>query len=188
MSVALQFKPTQGGQAAIWSPSNTGTGLSLTHIQFGSGNRAPSGTEVALLSPEQAVAIAAGFKVSETQIRMSAVFTGTQGYVIREVGVWAGDPAEVGSKLVGYWSQATGDLAVKSPGVDFVFSHDMTLDAGVGDLTILADNAQSAMLAMMMAHEAKADAHPQYLTQAQVQALIEVQSASSQMMYFIGQI
>lgn len=175
MSVALQFKLTQTGQAAVWNANNTGTSLNLTHIQFGSGNRAPSGTETALLSPQQAVAIAAGFSVSSTQIRMSAIFTGNQNYVIREVGLWAGDPAVGGSKLVGYWSQAAGDLAMKSPGVDFIFSHDMTLDAAVpaGSLTILADNAQSAMLAMIAAHEAKADPHPQYTTDAEVNALIE---------------
>jgi hypothetical protein len=175
MSVALQFKLTQTGQAAVWNASNTGTSLSLTHVQFGSGNRTPSGTETALLSPQQAVAIAAGFSVSATQIRMSAIFPGSQNYVIREVGVWSGDPAVVGSKLVGYWSQASGDLATKSPGVDFIFSHDMTLDAAVpaGSLTILADNAQSAMLAMITAHEAKTDPHPQYTTDAEVNALIE---------------
>lgn len=172
MSVALQFKLTQTGQAAVWNANNTGTSLNLTHIQFGSGNRAPSGTETALLSPQQAVAIAAGFSVSSTQIRMSAIFTGNQNYVVREVGLWAGDPAVGGSKLVGYWSQAAGDLAMKSPGVDFIFSHDMTLDAAVpaGSLTILADNAQSAMLAMIAAHEAKADPHTQYATKAGVQA------------------
>ena len=175
MSVALQFKLTQTGQAAVWSANNTGTSLNLTHIQFGSGNRAPSGTETALLSPQQAVAIAAGFSVSSTQIRMSAIFSGNQNYVVREVGLWAGDPAVGGSKLVGYWSQAAGDLAMKSPGVDFIFSHDMTLDAAVpaGSLTILADNAQSAMLAMITAHEAQADPHPQYTTNAEVNALIE---------------
>lgn len=172
MSVALQFKLTQTGQAAVWNANNTGTSLNLTHIQFGSGNRAPSGTETALLNPQQAVAIAAGFSVSTTQIRMSAIFSGNQNYVVREVGLWAGDPAVGGSKLVGYWSQAAGDLAMKSPGVDFIFSHDMTLDAAVpaGSLTILADNAQSAMLAMITAHEAAANPHNQYATKAGVQA------------------
>lgn len=172
MSVALQFKLTQTGQAAVWNANNTGTSLNLTHIQFGSGNRAPSGTETALLTPQQAVAIAAGFSVSTTQIRMSAIFSGNQNYVVREVGLWAGDPAVGGSKLVGYWSQAAGDLAMKSPGVDFIFSHDMTLDAAVpaGSLTILADNAQSAMLAMITAHEAAANPHNQYATKAAVQA------------------
>ncbi|MCE1186341.1 MAG: hypothetical protein LWW92_12130 [Rhodocyclales bacterium] len=175
MSVALQFKLTQTGQVAVWNANNTGTSLNLTHIQFGSGNRVVSGTETALLSPQQAVAIAAGFSVSSSQIRMSAIFSGNQNYVIREVGLWAGDPAVAGSKLVGYWSQASGDLAMKSPGVDFIFSHDMVLDAAVpaGSLTILADNAQSAMLAMITAHEAKADPHPQYTTGAEVNALIE---------------
>lgn len=171
MSLVFQLKLTQTGQTAVWNANNTGTSLNLTHIQFGSGNRAPSGTETALLIPQQAVAIAAGFSVSSTQIRMSGIFSGNQNYVVREVGLWAGDPAVGGSKLVGYWSQAAGDLAMKSPGVDFIFSHDMTLDAAVpaGSLTILADNAQSAMLAMITAHEAAANPHNQYATKAGVQ-------------------
>lgn len=164
MSVALQFKLTQVGQAAVWNATNTGMSLNLTHIQFGSGRRAPSGTELALVQPKQAAPIAAGFSVSPTQIRMSAIFGGALNYMIAEVGLWAGDPAVAGSKLIGYWSQDSADLAAKSAGVDFIFSHDMKLDAAVpaGSLTIQADGAQSAMLAMIMAHEAKSDPHPQY--------------------------
>jgi hypothetical protein len=148
MSVALQFKLTQVGQAAVWNATNTGMSLNLTHVQFGSGRRVPTGTELALLSPKQAAPIAAGFSVSATQIRMTAIFGGAQNYMISEVGLWAGDPAVAGSKLIGYWSQDNADLAAKSAGVDFIFSHDMKLDAAVpaGSLTILADNAQSGGL------------------------------------------
>ena len=165
MSVTLQFKLTQAGQAAVWNSTNTGLALSLTHIQFGSGRRAPTGTELALLTPKQAVPIAAGFRVSPTQIRMTAIFGGTENYTISEVGLWAGDPASGTSKLIGYYSQADADLAIKSAGVDFIFSHDMKLDAALpaGSLTILADNSQSAMLAMILAHESAPDPHPQYL-------------------------
>ncbi|MCE1184471.1 MAG: tail fiber protein [Rhodocyclales bacterium] len=175
MSIALQFKLTLAGQSAVWNASNTGTALNLTHVQFGSGNRTPSGSETALLVPQQTAAIAAGFSVSGSQIRMSAIFSGSQSYVVREVGLWAGDPVVAGAKLIAYWSQASGDLANKSPGVDFIFSHDMVMDAAVpaGSLTILADNAQSAMLSMIAAHEAKLDPHPQYTTDAEVIALIE---------------
>ena len=182
MSLTLQFKLTQAGQAAIWNANNTGLALSLTHIQFGSGNRTPSGAETALLNPQQTTPIAAGFSVSPTQIRMSAIFGGNQNYVVREVGIWAGEPATAGAKLVGYWSQPSGDLAIKSPGVDFVFSHDMALDAALpaGSLTILADNAQSAMLAMISAHEAAANPHLQYATKSALQA--QADSAKSAML------
>jgi hypothetical protein len=183
MSVPLRFKITQGGQTAVWNATRTGLALELTHLQLGSGNRAPSGTETALLAPQQAVPIAAGFSVTPTQIRMAGVFGGSQSYVIREASAWNGPPDVAGSTLVLYWSQESGDLAVKSPGVDFIFSHDMALDDALpaGSLTILADNSQSAMLAMMMAHEAGSNPHSQYLKKS------DVLPAMRSRLYFFGQ-
>ncbi|MET2988286.1 hypothetical protein G5B88_01005 [Herbaspirillum seropedicae] len=165
MSIVFQFKLTVAGQAALFNANHTGTSLNLTHIQFGSGNRTPTGAETALLNPQQLAPIASGLTVSPTQIRMSAIFGGEQYYVIREVGLWAGSPGSTGAVLVAYWSQATGDLAVKSPGVDFVFSHDMSIDSAVpgGNLTIVADTAQAPLLALLAEHERKPDPHPQYV-------------------------
>lgn len=175
MSVTLQFKLTQAGQQAIWNATNTGVSLNITHVQAGNGNKTPTGTETALVSPKQSTPIAAGFSVSPTQIRMSAIFGTASSFSINEIGLWAGTPDAPGSTLVGYWSQASGTLAVKSPGIDFVFTHDMVMDTALtgGSLTILADSAQSAMLNMIMAHEAKADPHPQYVTEAEASAMIE---------------
>lgn len=175
MSVSINFNFTQKGQAAVFNAQKTGTSLNLTHIQLGSGNKVPAGTELALVTPQQVAAIAAGSSVSPTQIRMSAIFSGTTNFNIGEIGLWSGDPAVNTSVLVAYWSQANGFLAVKSNGVDFVFSHDMVLNTAVppGSLTILADQAQSAMLAALASHEAKTDPHPQYTTDAEVMALIE---------------
>lgn len=175
MSIVFQFKLTVAGQAALFNASHTGTSLNLTHIQFGSGNRTPTGAETALLNPQQLAPIASGLTVSPTQIRMSAIFGGEQYYVIREVGLWAGSPGSAGAVLVAYWSQAAGDLAVKSPGVDFVFSHDMSIDSTVpdGKLTILADTAQAPLLALLAEHERKPDPHPQYLTEPRLRPLLE---------------
>lgn len=162
MSTPLQFRMTQAGLAACWNANHTGLSLDLTHIQFGSGHRVPDGLETTLVSPQDKAAIAAGFSVSPTQIRMTAIFTGNTSYPIREVGLWAGDPAMGGSVLVAYWSQAAGELAAKYAGVDFIFAHDMTL-AGIipeGSLTILADTGQSVLLAMLMAHDLDELAHP----------------------------
>lgn len=131
MSLHLPLKLLQRGRTALWNASRTGIALNLTHVQLGSGNRIPGGAETALLEPRQSVAIAAGQVVAPGQIRMSAIFTGEQSYPIREAGLWSGDPALPGSILVAYWSQAAGDLTVKSAGVDFVFSHDLTLDTAL---------------------------------------------------------
>ncbi|MGO0791103.1 tail fiber protein [Herbaspirillum seropedicae] len=143
--------------------------------QFGEDNREPTGAETALLNPQQLAPIASGLTVSPTQIRMSAIFGGEQYYVIREVGLWAGSPGSAGAILVAYWSQATGDLAVKSPGVDFVFSHDMSIDSAApgANLTIVADTAQAPLLALLAEHERKPDPHPQYLTEPRLRPLLE---------------
>lgn len=164
MSVAIQFMLTSVGQLAVWNAKKNGLSLDLTHIQLGSGNRTPDGLEVALVQPQEAAAIAGGSQITPTQVRMAALFSSNAEYEIREIGLWAGNPATAGSVLVGYWSQAAGVLAIKAAGVDFVFSHDMVLDGAVpaGTLNILADTSQAPLLAMIAAHEAKANPHPQY--------------------------
>lgn len=171
MSVALQFSLTVAGQTAAWNAKKTGLSLDLTHIQMGSGNRAPNGLEVALVQPQEAVAIAGGSQIAPNQVRMSALFSSMLGYEIREIGLWSGNPAAPGSVLVGYWSQAAGVLAVKAAGVDFIFSHDMVLDGAVpaGAINVLVDTAQAPLLAMIAAHEAKADPHPQYVSKTALQ-------------------
>ena len=165
MSTNLQFRLTSAGQQAAWNANNTGISLDLTHVQFGSGNRAPTGTETALVTPKAYVAIAAGSRVAPDQIRLSALLTGAASFNIGEIGIWKGVPGQAGSVLFAYWSQAAGYLGSKAPGVDFIFTHDMVLSDAVaaGSVNIVADTSQSAMLAMMADHEAKADPHPQYL-------------------------
>lgn len=171
MSVPIQFTLTVAGQLAVWNAKKSGLSLDLTHIQLGSGNRAPDGSEVALLQAKEAVAIAGGSQITPTQVRMAALFSSNLGYEIREVGLWAGNPANAGSVLVGYWSQVNGLLAVKVGGVDFVFSHDMVFDGALaaGSLNIVADAAQAPLLGMIAAHEGKADPHPQYASRAGIQ-------------------
>jgi hypothetical protein len=171
MSVAIQFSLTAVGQLAAWNAKNTGITLDLTHVQLGSGNRVPDGTEVALLQAKETATIAGGSRITPTQVRMSALYSSNLGYEIREIGLWSGKPGDAGSVLVWYWSQAAGLLAVKAPGVDFVFSHDMVFDGAVpaGVLNIQADAAQAPLLAMLAAHEAKADPHPQYASRAGIQ-------------------
>lgn len=165
MSTPIQFRLTAVGQQAAWNAHNTGLSLELTHVQFGSGNRAPNGSETALLDPKKSVPIAAGSRVSASQIRLSALLTGADSFAVSEIGIWKGVPGQGGSVLFAYWSQPSGSVAAKSPGVDFIFSHDMALgDAVAADsVTVLADTSQSALLAMMAAHEAKQDPHPAYL-------------------------
>lgn len=168
MSTNLKFRLTSAGQAAAWNASNTGIALELTHVQFGSGNRAPTGTETALVTPRAYVAIAAGNRVAPNQIRLSAMLTGTSSFNIAEIGIWKGVPGQAGSVLFAYWSQASGVLGAKAPGVDFIFTHDMVLSDAVaaGSVTVVADTNQSAMLALMAEHETKPDPHVGYMLES----------------------
>lgn len=168
MSTNLKFRLTSAGQAAAWNASNTGIALELTHVQFGSGNRAPTGTETALVTPQAYVAIAAGNRVAPNQIRLSAMLTGTSSFNIAEIGIWKGVPGQPGSVLFAYWSQASGVLGAKAPSVDFIFTHDMVLSDAVaaGSVTVVADTNQSAMLALMAEHETKPDPHVGYMLES----------------------
>lgn len=168
MSTNLQFRLTSAGQQAAWNASNTGISLNLTHVQFGSGNRTPTGTETALVTPQTYVAFAAGSRVTPNQIRLSALLTGAASFNIGEIGIWKGVPGQAGSVLFAYWSQASGVLGAKAPGVDFIFTHDMVLSDAVaaGAVTVVADTSQSAMLAMLAEHEAKPDPHVGYMLES----------------------
>ena len=171
-SSPVSFKITNAGFADIWNATDTGLNVTLTHIQLGSGNRVPDGTETALVSPQQLAPIATGLLVSPTQIRMAAIFTGATAFNVAEIGAWAGAPGSSGAVLVAYWSQASGYLAVKSANVDFVFAHDMTLGSAIspGTLTIAADTGQSSMLDMIANHVASPDPHVVYALKTGVQS------------------
>lgn len=166
MSTQLIMKITAAGYTALANQTNTGLQLDLTHFQFGSGNRTPDGSEVALIAPKQASAITDGQKLpvnGKLQLRMSALFEGVSSYQISEIGVWAGSPGVAGSVLFAYWSQSNGKVAEMSVGVDFFYTHDMPVEAAVGAaLNIIIDPSASTAVALMTSHNQAADPHPQY--------------------------
>ena len=167
MSLPIDFTLTTAGQLAAWNQTNTGLSLDITHIQVGDGNKATDKSETALLSPRQFVPIAAGVPLPPFQIRMSAIFKGTSGYRISEIGAWAGEPGQPGSVLALYWSKPDGELCAKFPGVDFIFHHEMSFEGALpaGALNIVVDESQSQLLAVIAAHESHPDPHGQYLTE-----------------------
>lgn len=175
MSATISFKLTNAARSAIWNASENGFSVSVTHAQVGSGNRIPNGGETSLVVPEQSVAFSSGIMISPSQMRMSAVFTGPGNFNVSEVGIWSGQPGAQGSLLVGYWSTNSGILSVKTPSVDFAFTHDLVLDSSIpdGSVTIIAGNDDAALFALLSQHEQKADAHQQYLTVNQVTQLID---------------
>jgi len=170
---------TVDGQNALFNAQNTGLELALTHIQFGSGNRHADGSEVSLIDPKQTAPMSAqGQRISQTQIRVSALFSGNavaEPYEINEIGIWAGDPGQSESVLFAYWSQASGNLAVMSVGVDFVWTHDLHVDAAVGDaINVIVDPDASTAIAVLAAHLGEPDPHPQYALKAHIHTTADV--------------
>ena len=172
MSATINMKLTTAGRAAIFNAQGTGVQAVLSHVQVGTGRRTPDGSETTMVTPVQTTTIAAGSKPSPTQIRVSCLFPGISNYDMTEIGVWIGNPA-AGGVLFAYYSVTTGKIGTMVSGTDFVFAHEWTMDAAdAAALNILADTGQSAMLAMMAAHEAAIDPHPQYATDAQLAGLV----------------
>lgn len=165
------MKLTTAGAAAVWNAQGTGVQATLTHVQIGTGHRTPDGTEVGLVALSQTTTIAAGSRPSATQIRISCLFPGTSNYDFSEIGIWFGNPSS-GGTLFAYYSVPSGKIGTMVAGTDFVFAHEWTMAVDTAAaITILADTGQSAMLAMMAAHEGGADPHPQYATEVAMAAL-----------------
>ena len=168
MSATINMKITAAGQAALFNAQNTGFNLDLTHIQFGAGNRVVDGSEESLVDAKQVATISGGRKVSLTQLRVSALFSGADieaPYEVSEIGVWSGVPGAEGSALFAYWSEEEGHIAVMSVGVDFAWTHDLFVDAAVGGaVNIVVDPSASTAVALLSDHEADPDPHPQYAT------------------------
>lgn len=153
MSAPIGFTITSAGLAASINAISTGFNVEITHIQTGSGNRIPDGTETALVTPEQLTTIAVGSRISPSQIRMSAVFSGSSAYNVKEVGIWAGDPND-GGILWAYWSQVSGTLHVKTTEADYTFTYDMALDPTIGNsITIIEDSDYAVLATLIQAHE-----------------------------------
>jgi hypothetical protein len=155
----LSFTLTTAGIDAAFNAG--AVDLAVTHVQIGSGNRTPNGSETALVSPQEYAAISGYFEVSVGQHRISTLIPGSAStYNISEIGLWSGIPGDVGSVLVFYWALGTGHVAVKSASVDFNFENDMFFGGVVpANITIVADT-QFTSLAMIAEHEAKPNAHP----------------------------
>lgn len=163
------FNPviTDAGEAAAFNAQETGLELVITHVAFGTGAYLPNGSETALVNEVKRVTIAAGGRITPTQIRLNAIWSSeTDASPIGEIGFYAG------STLFAVWSRvqsgSVGPLGYKTPGVDFVLFNDLKFSKLPANLiTVQVDPSQSsAVMAALMAHELAANAHPQYVLRA----------------------
>lgn len=165
MAINLALTLTLDGRDAFWNSGNTGTKLDITHLQFGTRNRLPTGEESLLSLPKQSVKIQNGNKIGPDQVRIMATMPGIENYNVTEIGLWSGEPGLVGSILVAYTSVRTGYIAQMVNGIDLVFTYDMVIaTTDIDKINIVKDTDQSSTFSLLAGHEADRNAHPFYVT------------------------
>lgn len=153
---------TTQGKAAVFNANATGTQLVLTHMAYGTAAYDPKGDEVALKAEVKRIAISAGSRIAENQIRLATIWPQSDEKAeVNEIGFYAG------SVLFALISRKDGGpYLVKSAGANLIFSYDWVINAvPSSSITIKVDPDALALLV----HMADANAHPQYLTIAEYQ-------------------
>lgn len=153
---------TTQGKAAVFNANATGTQLVLTHMAYGTAAYDPKGDEVALKAEVKRIAISAGSRIAENQIRIATIWPQSDEKAeVNEIGFYAGNVLfAVISRKDG------GPYLVKSAGANLIFSYDWVINAVPStSITIKVDPDALALLV----HMADANAHPQYLTIAEYQ-------------------
>ncbi|MBJ9961767.1 hypothetical protein I5730_14585 [Acinetobacter nosocomialis] len=165
MAINLALTLTLDGRDAFWNSGNTGAKLDITHLQFGTRNRLPTGEESLLSLPKQSVKIQNGNKIGPDQVRIMATMPGIENYNVTEIGLWSGEPGLVGSILIAYTSVRTGYIAQMVNGIDLVFTYDMVIaTTDIDKINIVKDTDQSSTFSLLAEHETDRNAHPFYVT------------------------
>ena len=165
MAINLALTLTLDGRDAFWTSGKTGSKLDITHLQFGTRNRLPTGEESLLSLPKQSVKIQNGNKIGPDQVRIMATMPGIENYNVTEIGLWSGEPGLVGSILVAYTSVRTGYIAQMVNGIDLVFTYDMVIaTTDIDKINIVKDTDQSSTFSLLAEHETDRNAHPFYVT------------------------
>jgi hypothetical protein len=162
----LNPKITQAGLALFPAPSVPGFHIELTHVALGTSMYAPLGSETALKAEVARFPILSGTNPSPRQVQVGLTITDTDpsgksanGKGVGEIGFYSG------TTLFAIWSQPTEPLFYKSAAFDIPLAY--TLDVSIlpaGSVTITVDAQQAGLSSFILAHEAKVDPHPQYLT------------------------
>lgn len=113
MNPVIQY--TRAGLAELISAKNRGMSGAITHISAGDRSYTPSASQSQLYNERQRVRISDYEDVSDTQIRLAALFDGSAEYEVREIGIWL----ESGT-LLGVYSEPNQLLAYKSANANWL--------------------------------------------------------------------
>lgn len=189
MTLSLNPKITKAGLAIMPQVTGTGFAVTITHIALGTCLYAldESVRDFVMLRNEVArYAVTSGSKTSSTAIQLGTTITDVDiggrspnGKYIGEIGFYSGNT------LWAVWSRADSPLFIKSASFDvpFAYTLDTTyLPADSVNVTVTTD--PQGMAALINQHEAKADPHPQYATDADVAALSAIVSTKQPLIGF----
>lgn len=116
----IKARITRAGMRALFSASNTGLDLKLSHIGIGTGGGTgyvTTGGETALKGEFMRVAIGGGEYLTAYEILVQAMIDGANNGWINEVGIY--DEAGV---LFAVWSEVNAPLAYKSAGIPIIIA------------------------------------------------------------------
>jgi Phage tail-collar fibre protein len=136
----ISARITRAGMRALFSATNTGVDLKLSHIAVGTGQGVgyiPTGNETALRTEFQRKPIGGGDYLTDFEILVQAMLDGpSQGWV-HEVGIF--DEAGV---LFAIWSEPNGSLVYKTAGVPVIIALTLAVsEIPPNSLTIIAGGA-----------------------------------------------
>jgi hypothetical protein len=160
---------TDVGLAAAIAANGSGLQLAITHLALGTGKYTPVAGATALTARKEKVTIAGGFVSATGGFRINALFPAWAGtpnpYTATEIGFYAGDP-DAGGILFAVYSHLTDTLVVRNS-LDYIASFGLQLSrVPAGSITITLDPSGAQALALVSAHEAATNPHPQYLMPA----------------------
>ncbi|MBK5646286.1 MAG: tail fiber protein, partial [Acinetobacter sp.] len=184
MAINLELKLTLDGKDAFWNSKKTGVQLDITHIQFGTRNRVPTGEESLLNQPKQSTKVQNGSKIGPDQVRILATMPGLENYNVNEIGLWSGEPEKSGSILIAYTSVRTGYIAQMVTGIDLVFAYDMVLSTeNIDQIRIVKDTDQSSTFALLAEHVSDRNSHPFYVTLDTAQTITSTKTFTSKAVF-----
>lgn len=170
MPAALNPKITAAGLAAAIAASGSGLQLAITHVALGTGSysSATSGAVMtSLVAIKEVATIASGFVGAGGSFSATVHFPAWTGvpsaYNATEIGFYAGDPAAGGILFAVYAAPAT-IVQARTSASEFLATFNLQLSSVPdGSITINVDPSAAMAAAMISAHEAKTNPHPQYV-------------------------
>lgn len=132
----LNARITRAGMRAVFAANNQGLALDLSHVAIGTGGGSgyvPSGNETALMSEFERAAIGGGEYLSDFEILVQAMLTGTPQGWVNEVGIFTASGV-----LFAVWSEVNAPIAYKTQSVPLVLGLTLAIgDVPAGSLNIV---------------------------------------------------